>query len=398
MYCSECGNKNKKGDIYCAECGNKLKKEHKNPVQSIQSISKRSKIIIGIVLVMILLLFGTFYILSSITSPQNIAKNYMKAIQNHDSNKIYRSFNLNSEFISQEILNGLIKNSTEIESYRLKDIDYRDHKKIAIVTFLYKEKGKPFEKTLKFTLTKNKNKWIFFDNWEIDLSDEFIVKNFKIVVPKKAKVIYAGIPVSEKYFHKKESTSKNDIYYIDYVFSLKTKIKVELENGYTMEDDILPSDYKKEYRASISLDKIDSKEREKIEEAIQKDLPIIYEGAIQNQSFDDIKLKLDFKGNEELFKKSYQEFVKKLNNANNKLTKIKFSRITLSSIKLDENGYLKCSFKANYNYSVKYEDYFGNEKDNNSTGYSYMSLAYSVKDKAYVITDLTYLEDYFSKY
>ncbi len=401
MYCKECGTKNKKEALFCEECGKKLK-EKKKEFQERKQLSKKTKSIIGIITIIILFFSFSFIFLSYMLSPKKVTERYMEALVNGDINKLYSYLEIKGDktFISKEIYQEILKEN-KIINYHITDIEYGNNKLTASASIVYTEKDSKEEKTMRISLIKQKKKWLlFFDDWRISSSEtnDKIVEDFKIIVPKNAKITYAGIEVKENYLDKNSSTDTTDIYILKQVFRASTKIVVELENGYQIEDEITPSIYKRSYTVNVSLNDITKEEQEKIKTSIKNDLTILYEGAIEDKSFDDLEHLSIEKGNTETIEKKYNALKEKLKQSYNILTTIEFTNITLSSVNLDEFGNLEFRFKANYQYGIKYLDSASQEQVKSRESYTYMNLSYHMKNKTYYIVDANHLEDYFSRY
>ena len=98
MFCEECGAKNNKGTAFCEECGHKLpvevkeakatKEEPKKEKVAKKPISKKTKILVGVIAVVVAALVGTYFYLSSLFTPEKIALKYFKAYANKDADKI----------------------------------------------------------------------------------------------------------------------------------------------------------------------------------------------------------------------------------------------------------------------------------------------------------------------
>lgn len=401
MYCKQCGTKNKKEALFCEECGKNLE-EKKKVFQERKKISKKTKFIIEIIAIIVICLGFSFTFLSYMLSPKKVAERYMKALVNGDINQLYSYLETEGDktFISKEIYQEILKEN-KIINYHITDVEYGNNKLTASASIVYTEKDSKDEKTMRISLIKQKKKWLlFFDDWRISSSEtnDKIVEDFKIIVPRNAKITYAGIEVKDKYLDKNSSTDTTDIYILKQVFRASTKIVVELENGYQIEDEITPSFYKRSYTVSISLNDITKEEQEEIKTSIKNDLTILYEGAIQGKSFDDLEHLSIEKGNTETIEKKYNALKEKLKQSYNMLTAIEFTDITLSSVKLEENGNLEFRFKANYQYDIKYLDSASQEQAKSREDYTYMNLSYYMKDKTYYIVDANNLEDYFSRY
>lgn len=409
MFCGECGTKNSQDALFCENCGNKIKTENHKIIKNRKlkkNIDKKTKIKIGVVALLLLIVGSMFGILSMITSPKNVAKRYVEATLNRDVEKLYNYLDLTGDktFISKKIFSELLQKDElpKIENYKVSDIHYGTSKLTASVSVIYTRKGSSTEDTMNVSLVKQKRrKWLFFDHWKVSFSESsrMVVEDFRVVVPKDAKLTYAGVPVEKKYLDKEISTDTTDVYILKQVFSVATNIEVELPSGYKIDDQVTPSSYRNTYTAKVSLSSFQKEEQEKITETVNKDLTVLYQGAISEKSFQEIQKNLSV--NQDQYKdleKKYITFVEDLKKAYNKLTAIEFTKITLSDVNLNDKGYLEFKLKANYKYSIQYTDYSNQEKIKDSSSYSYMELVYSAKDKTYYIVDIKDLEDYFSRY
>lgn len=395
MYCGECGAKNKNGDLFCSECGAKLEisKKDKEP------FSKKTKIII-VSIVLILLVLGIFYkIGESLTSPKTIAKNYIEALINNDSDKLYNYMGITGDktFVSKKLFKEISKNENDskIENYVITDIKYADSKLNAVVTYSYtlKENGK--EKTNKINLTKTKEKkLLLFDNWKIqDLSSsEMILENYQIQTQKNSKVIYGGIKVDSKYIDKKQSTEKLDVYILPKVFMSKTDIEIELENGFKIKDTITPSRYYKSYKVKFDEDLLTENEKKSIMDNTKSLINTIYNGIIENK---DVKeLNLDFENIEDI----YEDELKDLKSSNITLTNFEITDMNISSASLDNDYNLKVRLYMKYKYSLKYLNSSKEEKMNEGSSSEYLTIIFGYEKGKFNIKNIDDIDLYFSRY
>ena len=105
MFCGNCGTKSKKGDVFCSECGSKLVDNQKevrktsnnkkniesNKVSSKKGLSKGILCLIISASVLVVAVITYIIVGMSITDPKNIAKDYINAVVNKDSNKLYNN-------------------------------------------------------------------------------------------------------------------------------------------------------------------------------------------------------------------------------------------------------------------------------------------------------------------
>lgn len=414
MFCGECGTKNKKGDAFCKECGSKLesvevttnktKKEVSNAPK--KPMAKSTKIIIGVVAVVVAALVALFIILGNITNPKNVAKEYIQAVVNKDGNKLYNYLNIegDSTFVSKNVFNNYIKEKIKddaVTNYKITEVEYSTGKLQATVRFTYTTKNSSSEKTGKVTLTKDKSKkYLFFDNWKInDSIDTAVVKDYTLKVTKGSTLTYGGIKVDKKYLASSKSSTEYDVYVLPQVFGYETVVKAVLPTGLEIEEKVTPSTYYSTHTVSFDEDTLTDAAKNKIIEVAKKDLNTIYTSAIAKKSFADIKSNFDVKGIDlTKFEQSYNNFVIKLGNESNILTSFTVTNASIYDIDLDSNGYLEVEFKVNYDYAIKYTDYSNNEKTHSDSDYDYMTVTLTYKNGTYYLVNINELETYFSRY
>ena len=414
MFCGECGTKNKKGDAFCKECGSKLesvevttnktKKEVSNAPK--KPMAKSTKIIIGVVAVVVAALVALFIILGNITNPKNVAKEYIQAVVNKDGNKLYNYLNIegDSTFVSKNVFNNYIKEKIKddaVTNYKITEVEYSTGKLQATVRFTYTTKNSSSEKTGKVTLTKDKSKkYLFFDNWKInDSIDTAVVKDYTLKVTKGSTLTYGGIKVDKKYLDSSKSSTEYDVYVLPQVFGYETVVKAVLPSGLEIEEKVTPSTYYSTHTVSFDEDTLTDAAKNKIIEVAKKDLNTIYTSAIAKKSFADIKSNFDVKGIDlTKFEQSYNNFVTKLGNESNILTSFTVTNASIYDIDLDSNGYLEVEFKVNYDYAIKYTDYSNNEKTHSDSDYDYMTVTLTYKNGTYYLVNINELETYFSRY
>ena len=414
MFCGECGTKNKKGDAFCKECGSKLesvevttnktKKEVSNAPK--KPMAKSTKIIIGVVAVVVAALVALFIILGNITNPKNVAKEYIQAVVNKDGNKLYSYLSIegDSTFVSKNVFNNYIKEKIKddaVTNYKITEVEYSTGKLQATVRFTYTTKNSSSEKTGKVTLTKDKSKkYLFFDNWKInDSIDTAVVKDYTLKVTKGSTLTYGGIKVDKKYLDSSKSSTEYDVYVLPQVFGYETVVKAVLPSGLEIEEKVTPSTYYSTHTVSFDEDTLTDAAKNKIIEVAKKDLNTIYTSAIAKKSFADIKSNFDVKGIDlTKFEQSYNNFVTKLGNESNILTSFTVTNASIYDIDLDSNGYLEVEFKVNYDYAIKYTDYSNNEKTHSDSDYDYMTVTLTYKNGTYYLVNINELETYFSRY
>ncbi len=442
MFCGECGTKNTGGSQFCENCGAKLEQanvdanstanqgnntQQPNAVNTNQQIndnsqnqtmmqqpttpskpmSKKTKLIIGIVAALALLLGGGYYYLGTLITPEKVAENYFNALMENDADKIYSFMSIEeSTFTTKKMFKKVVKNTTkdqpkiEVVNYEVGKPKYEDLTKMTTkVTITYVLKDVEKSQTMDIKLTKSKDaKWLFFDNWQVSTAAYTEAKDFEIRVQPGGTVKIEGTKVGKKYLNEELSSYSYDVYVIPSMFTGKYKIGLSLPIGLETED-VVSVSTESYYYPSISSSTLTKASASKLKKQVISDLQTIYDNAIAKTAFADIKSNFEFTdcdlGDLET---TYNELVSDLSTASNTLTKIKFKSAELGSIYVDEDGEFSISVTAKSDYTVSYTDYSGNAKTHSDTSSDYATLYYTYVDGAYKLTDASYLEYYFSRY
>lgn len=410
MFCGECGTKNDSDSLFCLECGKPL--EHNNNQNSISNstpkerkpMSKKNKIIIIAVITVIIVLGGGYKVGSSLTSPKKVAKDYIQAMVDMNGNKLYNYIEIDGDttFASKEIFTNMLKESNEeidIVNYKITDVEYGDSKLSAKVTFKYTTKNGSSEKTDTVNLTKQKDKkFLIFDNWKIaDLSSSsLLVENYTIKVPKGAKVSFGDIEVTNKYLSEDKSTTTIDVYVLPKVFTYDTVVKAKLTNGFELVDKTRPTSYRNSCTLEFDDDNLTDASKEKIASKTKESLTTIYNNAIADKEFSDIKQNFEH-GSIDLssLDKTYQTLKDKLKNATRTLTSIEFTDVSIYNASLTTEGYIKVKVKVNFNYKTKYTSFNDEEVVDEDSDYKYITATYNLDNSEYYLVDLENLEYYF---
>lgn len=449
MFCGECGTKNSSGSKFCENCGAKIEQETtveqnstanmaneapvmvaSQPVQAVNTIqqfndtatnqmtnnqklsqtqkkpmSKKNKMIIGIIVAIVAVIAGCYYYVSTLTTPEKIAESYFNAVIENDAKKIYKFIDVEkSKFTTEKMFEKVVKNSTskekntEVVNYQVGKPQYKDlNKMTATVTITYVLKDSEKSQTMDVKLTKSKEKkWVLFENWLVSTAAYTVADDFEIRVNKNSKVSIEGETLGKDYFNKEDSTTSTDVYTIPKMFAGKYIIKIALPIGIEIEEavNISSGSY---YYPLISSSTLTKKSTDKLAKQAIKDLQLIYDSAINKKTFEDIKSSFEYKDcNLSNLSSAYQEFTGDLSTAT-VLTKIKFTDATVGSIYTNADNTFSVSVTAKSNYTVSYNS-LGETKTHEDTSSDYITLYYDYVDGQYKLINVKYLETYFSRY
>lgn len=392
MFCEECGTKNKQGSAFCEKCGHKF--EQQSVQREKKPMSKKNKIILGVVIGVVALLTAAYFIISAMFKPEKVALKYFKAFTSKDADAIYNTLKLeDSKFVSKKILKEAIGNDDEIELENYSVDEVEKDGQITTVVIKYVEKGETKERTKTIRLAKSSEKqWLIFDKWVVDTSD-IIAKDVTVSVPKDSTLKINGIKVPGKY---EKDTTGNTVYYkIPKMIKGKYTVNAELKNGIELEGEMKVSgNYSSFYSSSLGLAESSKKE---VTKDIKESVDTIYQAAIAKKDFSEIKDKFaeDYQSD---FESLYNDTKRYVMTDYSSLKEFKLNDIKVKSVSIYD-GKVSVTFEMNYDYKVAHKS--GDkteekEKKNQTDSYAYAK--FSLEDKKLVLTELSGLVSYFSYY
>lgn len=413
MFCGECGAKNEKGAQFCAECGAKLeqeekKKEKNNSKKNVEEkkknnkkktndkkLSKKQKILIIIACIVIVVLLVLYKIGDNVTSPDNIVKNYIDAVNNRDYDTLYETANYTGDktFITKDnykkIIEKTLSDDVKINNYKVKEVTYEDDGLTAkVITNITATNGSDTETDeVVFELNKQSDKkYLIFDNWTLNnqnLITISVVKNYDIKVPKGSEVTFDSIKLSDKYLNNDDNELKNtDVYTIPQVFSADTNIEVKLPWGDTKKDEVTPSSY--DYTIDLDEDDFGKEEQKKILDSANNAFTKAMEGLITNKKFDEVKS--NFASNYDLkdLQSEYEDSLDDYNDKDFTVSNFKITDSKIRSMYIDNDYIFEVSMKIDYSYTATSKE--NSETKNDDSDYYY--TAYMIyEDGAYKLVN-----------
>lgn len=408
MFCGECGAKNEKSSKFCEKCGKELEQPKEVVKKKVvkkekKPLSKKNKIGIGVLVAVIVILVGIFGYGKMKYTPEEEALKYFEAVASSDLDVLYNYLDVkSSKFTSKKVFKELMKNQVDEDDDTPKIINYKVTDKTisadglyANVKISYTVEGNNTSQTETITLIKGKGKkLLFFNDWQVQVKTVSTMENFDIKVLKGSTVSMAGIKLTKSELNNKKSTDKLDVYTIPVVFRAKYPVTVKLPLGFEVETSVYPSSYKKSETITVSEEDLSDKTKKEITNTITTNLKTIYESAIANKKFSDIKASFEYKGSDlKDLESQYDRFNTSLNSRTRKLTEIKFDDVEIRTIDITDEGYLEVYFKADYDYKTSYK--IGNEeKTSSDDSYMYTTMTFDYQD-GYKLTEVSSLNYYF---
>lgn len=359
MKCTKCESAIDKKDKYCSNCGSKITKENK----FLKFIKENSHTIVQI-LIIIMLCFILGLIVIKKTDPETIAKKYMEAVLNNDTEEIYNTFDLeNSDFVSLDILNDKITKLENVSNISL--INKKVYENEALITYKYDVGSKTYIASV--SLTKSGKKFFIFDNWKVNSGK--IAKNITIEVPKGAKVWVDNVSL-DKYLNSDNTNEFTDEYVIDNMIVGSYTFKASLLDGNEIEKELNVID---NGNYSIGSVELNDETKNKVTELAKTTIQDIYNNLISGTTYSS----LNYNDN---IKMMYRNLKYNYANSNLVLNKLEITDIILEASSLN-NGKLVSTFEIEYNYDINYKSL---DLDNNYSGTS----------RSFVSIEFTYDNEY----
>ena len=224
--CSNCGSINDIDAVYCNKCGRKLLEE-----KYTKSDSTAYKKYAFILVVLLILCFGSITVVKSFSGPEQVAKNYISAINKGDYKEAYKYLDveegsfINSDLYVQQ-MHTLDNNPKlygnlpyeEIRSSSVQIEDIKTSKQNDNSIYEYQAIGRN-NAIMKVKVKKYKG--IIFDDYKI-IPDN-VYRSLTIEVDDLAKVYIDNILLTEK----EKTDHSTNIFTVKHIFAGKHSLKVE---------------------------------------------------------------------------------------------------------------------------------------------------------------------------
>lgn len=392
MFCPECGKKNEEGAQFCEHCGAKIVEESKVvlPKQPRKPMKKKTKIIIIVAAVLVLVLGVGGFVLSESFKPSKIATEYFEALMNNDTNKLYDYIDVpKNEFTTKKIFTEVTDSEKKnMVNYQVVSEEKSSDGLSAQVKISYTLEGRQTPLTATIYLVKDKkNKMLIFDNWKISDGSSLVEKDYEITVFKDATVKLEGVEVDKKYKEDSDST-RYDTYVIPALFKGEYDVEVTLKNGLKTTSKVDVNNY----GTNINTFELSDKDEKALEEAIKDNVNKLYKSAIDQKAFGDIKGDFEYEGSDlDDLEDAYESFARYIKN--NELLSYEATDVKVDRLSVTEKGYIYVTVDIDYKYSAK--KYFSDETvSDTDSDTAYLTFDYS---DGFKLVDMTSLTTYFSR-
>lgn len=229
MICPNCGKDVPDGN-FCEECGSSLliKKEAKIKPKKVkktgEEFSKKGKTIIGILILVLCISIGFFYIEGSkFSTAEKAAEQYREYYNDQQWDKIYDMTNITeTEFITKASYEKVMANVTG----QLGEINSSNHNKDSVEKQIY------FGSDSSCTLQKlNKKRYLFFDHWKLS---NLMVDTVPVKIPyiPQCPAAIDGITIKDVYLKEGEDEKYYDIEVLEGIHT----VTYEDKNGFLSKD------------------------------------------------------------------------------------------------------------------------------------------------------------------
>lgn len=258
MFCEKCGTKNEDAARFCEKCGATLevkKEKNSDPIQKNAFVAPRvnadpakapfgeegfqkpkkkpmslkTKIILSVVGILLLVIGLAWVAGSTLTNPERIVRKYYENMSLQKYDEAYKYIDVeDSEFMTKDMFVEAMENTADEKmlNFTLQEASENNSlvKKFIIT---YTRKGGVFTSNSEVFLMKQPSKkWLLFDDYKI-VSDK-IAKSYSITIPSGAEIYIDDIKVDEKYT---ENDAINKKYRIPSIFKGMHEIKVSAPFG-----------------------------------------------------------------------------------------------------------------------------------------------------------------------
>ena len=412
MYCSECGAKIPPDASFCGECGTKVQKSKETPPKKERKpLSKTQKISILVIFLVAILLFGGYKYLSTAMGPVGVTKHYVSSLKSNSIEDIYNSLSIEGDttFTTLDEFKKVYdedENSfKDLKDYTVDEAVYNDNKTSATVRVTIKKEDDT-EKVLIATVNKSdKKKYLFFDEWKVEslTSNGYsttgveVLKDFRIRVPKNSKLTLNDQDVDPKFIEENIWEDGIDVYVIPNLFVSTIKIKTTLPNQMVIEDEKVLNSYSNQYEVEVSLKNLNDEMVSTLKEQVKTDISNLYNNIIAQKNWDAVKESYSYNNvNLSSLEEDYMDLYEELNSDNLTLKKLEISNVTLTNVKLNDEGKLVITAKYNYDYTVDYKSLLGEVKTKDGKSSYSSTITYDYYDKSYKINEIYNMVHYFS--
>lgn len=374
MYCKNCGAENEDSMKFCVNCGMEISSNDTDlPDKSISEttqntvtntvphkMSKKTKCIVIIIAVILLLIAVVYKICSGLMSPERLVTKYINAQAAGNYSELYGMLDIpDGEFTTKsQFVDTLERSAEDAEQVSVKNINVTEASATDLSNTSKYYFTKAYDKAYRVTYSNQEQKTVFlsmqkgmlFDKYKV-LPTEYLIEYYTVCMPPYANAAFDGIQLSDSNTKKRTVNNKTE-YKLNNLFNGKHNITVSAP--FAEETDVTAE-------ADLSDDKIDCnnylKVRQDVKEEMQKlaeeALKTVYDATTANKDFSEIVSQLKIaSGQEKVVENGYKRFADRFNN-----TSYTHANLTFKGIKppTEDSRGITDNLDAPLRYSVKFE-------------------------------------------
>lgn len=252
LYCQQCGHPLEEEQTFCTNCGAKTAQAQTDTEQRRDArysgkplpllASKRSKILAGIGVVIVLAIISSYFILKSIYKPTRLAENFILAVTNQDAKEVAQLLNSKQSDVKVDEKSA----KQLIEYYQNNPSEFSElKKKLTEDALLYENGSFPEQTSTDIALSKVGKIWLLFDRYAL------IPRNLYIVVSANRN---SSIYIDGK---KVEDIKEDEERTFGPYLPINHKVQAEYKGEYTnvkQEETVSPNDEEEENKVYVEFD------------------------------------------------------------------------------------------------------------------------------------------------
>ena len=134
-----------------------------------------------------------------------------------------------------------------------------------------------------------------------------------------------------------------------------------------------------------------------LKEQVKTDISNLYNNIIAKKNWDAVKESYSYNNvNLSSLEEDYMDLYEDLNDDDLTLKKLEISSVTLTNVKLSDEGKLAITAKYNYDYTVDYKSLLGDVKTKDGKSSYSSTITYDYYDNSYKINEIYNMVHYFS--
>lgn len=312
MYCKNCGTENDDNMKFCVNCGAEMGTDttlSDKPVREIEQgttanvqphkLSKKTKGIILIIAVILILVATAYKICGGLMSPERVVTKYINVQADGNYSELYGMLDMpDSEFTTKsQFVDTLERSAEEAEKVSVKNINVIEANALDLSNTSKYYFTKVYDKAYRVTydlqngkqeqktVFLSKQKGIFFGKYKI-LPTEYLIEEYKIFAPAYADVAFDGISLGDTYNSKTEDNTDQHCYLLNNILSGKHNVTATAP---FIENADIEVDVNKNGSVDCLEDLVIKQEiKDQMQKTAEDTLKVIFDAAVAKKDFSEV--------------------------------------------------------------------------------------------------------------